>query len=172
MPGTPMMFMGSECHMGSPLVSWGYWHDGRDNNGHHRFNWDAAGDSIGEEMRRFVSAANGLRRDNPTLCSESFIITHEDGLNQVLAFKRWSDGNLVLTVLNMGNTNFNNHSYGVSTDGQTGQWTQVLCTQDAVFGGWDGAGNTYYEPWTQEDSKIYINLPQWSIVVFRLKKFR
>ena len=170
MPGTPMMFMGSECHMASPLVSWGYWHDGRDNNGHHRFNWDATGDSIGKEMRRFVSAANGIRRDNPALCSENLIITHEDGSNRVLGFKRWSDGNMVLTVVNMGNTNFKNHSYGVSTDGQCGQWTQVLCTQDAAFGGWDGAGNAYYEPWTQEDGKIYINLPQWSIVVFRLKK--
>ena len=170
MPGTPMMFMGSECHMGSPLVSWGYWHDGRDNNGHHRFNWDAAGDSIGKEMRRFISKANGIRTGNPALSSESLIITHEDGLNQVLGFKRWSDGNLVFTVLNMGNTNFENHSYGVSTDGQNGQWTQVLCTQDAAFGGWDGAGNAYYEPWTEEDGKIYINLPQWSVVVFRLKK--
>jgi len=169
MPGTPMMFMGSECHMASPFVSWGYWHDGVDNNGQHRFNWDATEDQTGKEMCRLVSAANGVRRDNPALCSERLIITHEDSNNRIIGFKRWGNGNLVLTIVNLGDGNFKNHSYGVSTDSQYGQWTQVLCSQDAVFGGWDGAGNAYYEPWTQEDGKIYINLPQWSVVVFRLK---
>ena len=110
-----------------------------------------------------------MRKENPALGSDSLIITHDDGFNQVLAFKRWSENNLILTVVNMSDTNFQNHSYGVATDSQYGQWTQVLCTQDAVFGGWHGAGNAYYEPWTQQDSKIYINLPQWSVVVFRLK---
>jgi 1,4-alpha-glucan branching enzyme len=169
MPGTPMMFMGSECHMASPFVSWGYWHDGKDNNGDHRFNWDATGDSIGKEMRRLVSAANQVRSENPALASESLIITHEDWFNRVIGFKRWADGNLVLTVVNMGNTNFRNHSYGLSTDNQYGEWTQVLCTQDASFGGWAGAGNAFYDPWTQQDGRIYINLPKWSLVMFRLK---
>ncbi len=169
MPGTPMLFMGSECHMASPFVAWGYWHDGRDSNGDHRFNWDATKDKTGKEMCRLVTATNRLRRDNPALGSESLIITHEDSNNQVIAFKRWTDGNLILTIVNMGDGNFKNHCYGISTDGQYGQWTQVLCTQDATFGGWDGAGNAYYEPWTQQDGRIYINLPRWSVVVFRLK---
>jgi hypothetical protein len=43
----------------------------------------------------------------------------------------------------MGDTNFKNYSYGLATDGQYGQWTQILCTQDAAFGGWDGSGNAY-----------------------------
>ncbi len=169
MPGTPMIFMGSECHMASPFVSWGYWHDGRDNNGCHRFNWDAAEDVIGKDMRRLVSVVNDIRWKNLALRSESLIITHEDNLNCVIGFKRWSDDNLVLVVVNMSDINFKYHSYGVPTGSQYGQWTQILCTQDAAFGGWDGAGNAYYEPWTQEDGKIYINLPQWSVVVFRLK---
>ena len=169
MPGTPMMFMGSECHMASPLVSWGYWHDGRDNNGHHRFNWDATRDSIGKEMLEFVSAANRVRLDNQALSSDTLIITHEDHHNRVIGFKRWSDNNLVLTVVNMGDKNFTNHDYGVATDFQYGQWTQILCTQDAIFGGWDGAGNAYYEPWTHSDGRIFINLPQWSVVVLRFK---
>lgn len=169
MPGTPLMFMGSECHMASPFVGWGYWHDGVDNHGDHRFNWHAAGDATGQEMRRFVAAANHLRWENPALCSDSLIVAHLDRDNGVLAFKRWRDGNLVLTVVHLGEANFTDHSYGVATDGQYGQWTQVLCTQDAAFGGWHGAGNAYYEPWTQQDGRIYVNLPKWSVVVFRLK---
>ena len=86
-----------------------------------------------------------MRWDNPALRSDTLIITHEDHHNQVLAFKRWADGNLVLAVVNLSETNFRDHSYGVSTDGQYGQWTQVLCTQDAAFGGWDGAGNAFHE---------------------------
>jgi 1,4-alpha-glucan branching enzyme len=46
---------------------------------------------------------------------------------------------------------------------------QILCTQDAAFGGWDGAGNAFYEPWTQLDGQLYINLPKWSVVMFRRK---
>lgn len=168
-PGTPMMFMGSECHMASPFVAWGYWHDGPDNNGCHRFNWDAAGDTIGKEMRKLVLAANNLRWNNPALRSESLRITHEDVHNRILAFKRWSGDNLLLVVVSMSDCNFKNHQYGLSTEGQYGQWTQVLCTQDTAFGGWEGAGNAYYEPWTQRNGRIYINVPKWSVIVFRLK---
>jgi 1,4-alpha-glucan branching enzyme len=56
----------------------------------------------------------------------------------------------------------------VKTGNQFGQWTQILCTQDAAFGGWDGAGNAFHEPWTREDGMIYINVPQWSVVMLRL----
>ena len=168
MPGTPMIFMGSECHMGAPTVGWGYWHDSHDNNGDHRFDWAIAGDPIGIEMRRLVSAANHCRWANPALRSDTLIITHEDTNNQVIAFKRWAEGNLVLTVVNLGHTNFRNHVYGVSTGNQFGQWTQILCTQDKAFGGWDGAGNAFHEPGTQSDGRIYINLPKLSVVMFRL----
>ena len=163
-----MLFMGSECHMGSPTVGWGYWHDGHDNHGDHRFDWAIAGDPIGMEMRRLVAAANQVRWSNPALRSDTLIITHEDYDNQVLAFKRWKDGNLVLTVVNLSERNFGNHSYGVSTDGQFGRWSQILCTQDASFGGWDGAGNAFYDPQTQPDGRVYINLPKWSVVMLRL----
>jgi hypothetical protein len=43
-----------------------------------------------------------------------------------------------------------------------------FCSQDAWFGGWDGAGNAYHEPWTQPDGKIYVNVPKWSVVMFKL----
>jgi 1,4-alpha-glucan branching enzyme len=162
--GTPMIFMGLECH------HWGYWHDTADRYGDHRFNWAIAGDWQGMEMRRLVAAANFVRWTNPCLRSETLDFVHEDYDNDVLAFKRYVPGgnNCVLIVVNIGNESFGNHSYGVRTGGQFGRWTQVLCTQDAVFGGWDGAGNAFHEPWTQSDGMIYINVPQWSVTMMRL----
>lgn len=169
MPGTPMMFMGSECHMASPHASWGYWHDGSDANGDHRFDWSIAGDPLGLEMRRLVAVCNAARLENPALRADSLSIPHEDHSNQVLGFVRQDDGNVVLAVVNLSDTNFTNHSYGVRTGGYRGQWTQILCTQDASFGGWDGAGNAFYEPWTQDDGLVHINLPKWSVVLLRRK---
>lgn len=169
MPGTPMLFMGSECHMASPHVSWGYWHDGSDLHGDHRFNWDVAGDAIGMDMRRLVTACNDVRRQNSALRADSLTIPHEDQSNQVLAFVRQKGSNVILTTVNLSEQNFSDLSYGVRTGGHAGQWTQVLCTQDAAFGGWDGAGNAFYEPWTQADGLLYINLPKWSVVMFRKK---
>ncbi|MEM9659075.1 MAG: alpha amylase C-terminal domain-containing protein, partial [Planctomycetota bacterium] len=86
---------------------------------------------------------------------------------QVIGFVRELYDNTVLTVVNLSDQNFEGHSYGVYTGGRSGQWTQALCTQDAAFGGWDGAGNAYYEPTTQSDGRVYINLPKWSVVVLR-----
>ncbi|MDJ0741315.1 MAG: alpha-amylase family glycosyl hydrolase [Gammaproteobacteria bacterium] len=169
MPGTPMLFMGGECHMGSPSVGWGYWHDTRDDNGDHRFDWAIAGDSLGMPMRRLVAAANRVRWDNPALRSDTLIVTHRDADNQVIAFKRWAGGNLLLCVANLGERSFSERDYGVATDGQSGQWTQVLCSQDAAFDGWDGAGNAFYEPWTQADGRVYVNLPKLGLVLLRLK---
>lgn len=169
MPGTPMLFMGSECHMASPAVAWGYWHDGQDNRGDHRFNWAVAGDQIGIEMRRLVATCNEIRLQNRALREDSLQIVHEDESNQVLAFLRRSFSNTILTVLNLSGRSFTAHQYGVSTGSQPGQWTQILCTQDAIFGGWDGAGNAFYEPWTQAEGKVYINLPKWSAIILRLR---
>lgn len=169
MPGTPLMFMGSECHMGAPNVAWGYWHDGPDENGDHRFDWSIAGDNIAMGMRNLVSAANHLRWSLHSLRSDTLIITHEDYSNNVIAFKRWYGQEVVLAVVNLSDNNFSGYSYGVATNQQFGQWTQVFCSQDASFGGWESAGNAYYEPYTQGDGRLYINLPKWSVLLFKLK---
>jgi 1,4-alpha-glucan branching enzyme len=172
MPGTPMLFMGTEWHLNPP---WGYWHDGSDANGDHRIDWATAFDSTGNPMRALVSAANAMRMQNPALRSDTLSITQKDIGNRILAFKRWLPGgqNVVLTIVNLGDKNWlegENGRYEISTDGQSGQWTQILCSQDAAFGGWDGAGNAFHEPTTQPNGKIAINLPKWSVVVFRLKE--
>ena len=167
MPGTPMLFMGSECLQAAPQVSWGYWHDGHDRHGDHRFDWTIAGDGLGTQMRRLVGAANAVRWANPALRADSLDITHQDHDNQVLAFAREAGENVVLVVVNVGDRTFADRGYGVRTGGRGGRWTQVLCTQDADFGGWDGAGNAFHEPWTQGDGMVYVNLPKWSTVVLR-----
>ena len=160
--GLPMLFMGGECHMP------GYWHDGQDNNGDHRFDWDVAGDPIAMPMRRLVAAANQARWDHPALRSGALAITHYDIRNGVLAFRRWNnEGDVVLVVVNAGEQSFGDKSYNVVV-GQSGRWQQFLCSQDAAFGGWDDAGNAYYEPWTEGDGTIAINLPKWSVSMFRL----
>jgi 1,4-alpha-glucan branching enzyme len=169
MAGTPMMFMGSECMQGAPNVAWGYWHDGTDANGDHRFDWSIAGDDIAMEMRRLVGECNGVRWQNPALRAGSLAVPHEDHANQVLGFVRQLGEGVVLTVVNLGEQSFGGHGYGVHTGGHHGQWTQIMCTQDARFGGWDGAGNAWYEPWTQGDGRVYINLPKWSVVMLRRK---
>jgi hypothetical protein len=159
--GTPMLFMGSECHLD------GYWHDGPDLNGDHRFDWSIAGDPIGMSMRRLVQAANQTRWNHLALRNGGLEVTHRDP-SGVIAFKRWNNnGDVVLVVVNASDTSHTGTSYGVAT-GQAGRWQQILCSQDAWFGGWDGAGNAFYDAWTQADGRIYINVPQWSVVMFRL----
>lgn len=161
MKGTPMLFMGSECHLE------GYWHDGADTNGDHRFDWSIAGDPIGMSMRQLVEAANQIRWNHPALRRGGLEVTHRDQ-SGIIAFKRWTnDGDVILIVVNASDTTYSGTSYGVAT-GQPGQWQQILCTQDARFGGWDGAGNAYYEPSTQSDGHLYVNVPQWSVTMFRL----
>jgi 1,4-alpha-glucan branching enzyme len=161
------MFMGSECLQASPHVGWGYWHDGTDVNGDHRFDWSIAGDPLGMQMRRLVAAANAARWADPALRADSLDVTHQDHDNQILAFVREAGADVVLVIVNAGEKNFGDHGYGVRTGGRAGQWTQVLCTQDADFGGWDGAGNAFHQPWTEADGQVYLNVPKWSVVVMR-----
>jgi 1,4-alpha-glucan branching enzyme len=165
--GTPHLFMGTECLMASPYVGWGYWHDSHDLNGDHRFNWIISGDRIGMEMRNLVADANAVRLANEALKQDNLVVTHVDYHNQVIGFKRWDyQGNIVLVVVNLGSSSFDGHSYGVST-GQGGIWQQILCSQDALYGGWDGAGNAFYHPETLPDGRIYLNIPKLSVVIMK-----
>lgn len=164
--GTPMLFMGSECHAD------GYWHDQRG----HWFNWAIAGDPTGMPMRRLVQDANWVRWNNPALRSEELQIVHEDYANKILAFKRWVPGgnNVVLVVVNLSDRNFLNRDYSVRTGGQRGQWSQIFCSQDARYGGWEGAGNAFYNPWTFDYGDIFINInvPKYSVVMMQLVNYQ
>jgi 1,4-alpha-glucan branching enzyme len=166
-PGTPMIFMGSECHMASPrvvglLARW-FRRQRRS-----PLQLERGGRSDRHQMRRLVAAANEVRWQNPRCAA---IRSRSPTRIATIRCSPSSAGSLEasLTVANLSEHNFTNHSYGVRTGDIDGQWMQVLCTQDAAFGGWDGAGNAFYEPWTQADGQVYINLPKWSVVILRRK---
>ncbi len=162
LPGIPMLFMGSECHMG------GYWAPDADRKGDHRFDWSLAEDQIGHEMRRLVTDANSARWLNPALRSDTVQITHEDRANQVAAFKRWdSAGNVVLTVVNLSGGQWEQGEYEVTLGGESGLWEEIFCSQYPQYGGWEGAGNIGMQKPVQPDGTIRINLPRWSVLMFR-----
>jgi 1,4-alpha-glucan branching enzyme len=164
-PGTPMMFMGSECH------HWGYWWPNSDHNGsttEHRFDWSIAGDQIAMPMRNLVKAANWVRWNNPALRSHTLQFIHEDQANQVLAFKRWHEGgNIIITVVNLSDRQWQHHDYGIHVGGETGQWEEIFNSQAPQYDGWHDSGNYGYHPRVQLDGKLYVNLPQWSVLMFR-----
>ncbi|HYH03882.1 MAG TPA: alpha-amylase family glycosyl hydrolase [Bacillota bacterium] len=160
--GNPLMFMGQECHMP------GWWHDSEFDG--HRFDWSKAGDVIGMPMRNMVRDINWIRWNNEALRSETLDIVHEDYTNKVLAFKRYAPAafNVLLIVVNLSSRDFGNHSYGVATGGQNGQWEQLFCSQDPIYGGREGVGNAFYQPWTQVDGRVYLNVPRFGLVIMKL----
>jgi 1,4-alpha-glucan branching enzyme len=166
MPGTPLNFMGSECLLASPHVAWGYWHDGVDQWGDHRFDWSIAGDALGLEMRQLVTSANNLRWQHPALRSDDFAIVHIDRVTGVVAFTRQFYNDHLLVVANFSDHSFGDHDYRVATGSLEGKLRERLCTQDPRFGGWQGAGNGE-GPIPIDHGHANINLPQWSLVVLQ-----
>jgi 1,4-alpha-glucan branching enzyme len=167
MPGTPMLFMGTECH------HWGYWWpnlDGNSATSDHRFDWGIAGDSIGIPMRNLVRDINWLRWHNLSLRSDTLQFIHEDCENTVLAFKRWHEGgNTVVVVVNLSDQQWQEHNYGIDMNGETGQWEEIFNSQSPQYGGWNDSGNYKYDLQVQENEKLYVNLPKWSVLIFRKK---
>ncbi|WP_182865417.1 alpha-amylase family glycosyl hydrolase [Rhodopirellula sp. JC639] len=157
-PGIPMIWQGEE------FAQDGWFDDNYD----HAVDWKYERDSDGWKMKELYKHTIQLRWDSDAIRRGSLEWTHEDTNNKVIAFRRdWGDDH-ILVVVNFSPTNFTNHSYGVRA-GLDGQWTQVLCSQDARFGGWDGAGNAFYEPTVQADGKLYLNVPKFSVIAMRRK---
>ena len=163
MPCTPMLFMGSECHHN------GYWNPAKDFWGDHRFDWGQAGDPIGRQMEALVRDVNAVRWANPALRSESGPdFPHVDAQNRVLAFKRWDDAsNVVLVVVNLGENQWDQATYGVNMGGETGTWEEVFNSQSPQYGGWNDSGNYEAFPSVGDDGRINIRLPKWSVLIFR-----
>lgn len=157
-PGIPMIFQGEE------LAQDGWFDDNYD----HAVDWAYEHDSDGARMRNLYQDATKVRWDHEALRRGTLVWSHEDHQNKVLAYRRDWQGQHVLVVVNFSPDNFGGHSYGVQP-GLEGQWTQILCTQDSRYGGWDGAGNAFHEPHTQADGRIYMNVPKFSVVVMKRK---
>ena len=139
--------MGLECPMSAPNVAWGYWHDGSDLRGDHRFDWSFIDHPFAKQMLALVKDCNRIRQDLPAMHGAGLDIPHEDYTNKVIAIKRWDSqsGQVVLVIANMGDVNFVHKNYGVRTGHQAGSWTQIMY-KDQDYGGWQGSGNAYYHP--------------------------
>lgn len=162
MPCTPMLFMGTECH------HHGYWNPGLDAFDEHRFDFRLASDSVGLPMTQLVRDANQVRWNNPALRTDNFIFTHIDSQNRVLGFKRWNDrGNVVLTVLNLSDNQFDSATYGVSLGGDGGNWEEIFNSQAPQYGGFADSGNFLADLAVGADGRIRIRLPKWSVLMFR-----
>jgi 1,4-alpha-glucan branching enzyme len=163
-PGIPLMFMGCEAH------HWGYWFPMPDQNqftSEHRLDWAIMGDSTANPMRWMVKDVNEVRRVNAALRSNTLEITHRDRDNGVVAFKRWTQsGNVVLVVANFSDKQWTYHDYRVASN-TPGRWEEIFNSQAPQYGGYDNSGNGAYEPSTDPDGSMGINLPQWSVLVFR-----
>ena len=162
-PGTPMMFMGTEVHHN------GYWNPALDPFGDHRFEWAIAGDATGMAMRNLVADANNVRWNNPALRTDyGPSVPHYDGDNNVLAFLRWDDGgNVILTVVNLSDNQWDDPVYGVNIGNPGDSWEEIFNSQSPQYGGWNDSGNYLSNPVVQGDGRFYIRLPKWSVLIFR-----
>jgi 1,4-alpha-glucan branching enzyme len=160
LPGTPMLFMGTEGHLDG-------WWDPDDLHGEHRVDWGKIGDPLGIGMQRLVRDANNLRWQHASLRSSLGKVSHTDYEGQVVAFIRWSlNGDKLLVVVNVSDRQWAFHDYGVDMGGESGSWMEMFSSQAEVYGGTATTGN-YRETLVVSNSRLAINLPAWSVLIFQ-----
>jgi 1,4-alpha-glucan branching enzyme len=134
----------------------------------HRFDWAIAGDAIGVPMRNLVRDVNRVRWNNPALRSSTLQFIHEDHANTVLAFKRWHEcGNIVIVVINLSDHQWHERNYRIYMGGEMGRWEEIFNSQAPQYDGWNNSGNYGYDLQAQGDGTLYINLPKWSVLIFK-----
>ena len=159
LPGTPMLFMGTEGHLD------GYWDPNIDNSDR-RIDWLEIGDSLGSPMQQMVRDVNNLRWTHPALRSPAGSVVHVDFQNQVVGFKRYTmDGDLVLVVVNAGDSQWGAGNYGVNMGGESGTWVEIFNSQAPVYGGIGTVGN-YGSQLQVLNGWLWINVPSWSVLIF------
>jgi len=159
LPGTPMLFMGTEGHLD------GYW-DPIVGPADHRIDWSEMGDPTGAPMQQMVRDVNNLRWAHPGLRSPAGSVVHVDYQNQVVAFKRYNmDGDVLLVVVNAGNGQWGSNEYGVNMGGDSGSWTEIFNSQAPVYGGINTVGN-YGLELQAAGGQLWISLPSWSVLIF------
>ena len=160
LPGTPMLFMGTDGHLDG-------WWDPDANHGEHRVDWAKMGDFVGVGMQRLVGDANSIRWQHPALRSPAGNVVHVDYQGQVVAFKRYTlDGDVVLVVVNVSDNQWVFHDYNVNMGGESGTWTEIFNSQAWTYGGINTTGN-YNEQLSVFNGQLGINLSCWSVVMFK-----
>ncbi|CAI5471933.1 unnamed protein product [Closterium sp. Yama58-4] len=129
--GIPMTFMGSESM--HPRW-WGV--TPRD-----MLDWQYTEDAVGQQMQALVRAANGLRTASAALQRGAFETVHYDEVNCVIGFRRQTDGETLLVVVNAGEAQWEKRDYGVRVGGGDRPYVEVFNSQDAEYGGWATSGN-------------------------------
>lgn len=160
LPGTPMCFMGAECHQP------GYWHprpDANDFHGDHRFDWSLAGDLIGQQMRTLVTDANQLWWNTSVLRQPSLEIVHVDAENGVLAFLRPDDqGYPMLVVVNLSESTWPDQGYAVPIQRSGVDWSVALDTQAKEYG---GDALHHNDRLDVRDGALRLSLPRWGVLI-------
>ena len=160
LPGTPMLFMGTEGNLD------GYW-DPNVDNGDRRIDWLGIGDSLGAPMQRMVRDVNNIRWSHPALRSAAGNIVHVDYQGQVVAFKRYTlGGDLVLVVVNAGDSQWGSNNYGVNMGGESGTWKEIFNSQSPDYGGIFTVGNFAAEL-SVTNGQLWMNLPSWAVLMFQ-----
>lgn len=160
LPGTPMLFMGTEGHID------GFWNPwvgpGVDN----RLDWLRIGDNLGSPMQRMVADINNLRWNHPALRAPAGQLTHTDTSNNVVAFKRWNNaGDVLLIVVNASDGQWNNTQYSVNLAGDSGTWQEIFNSQAPLYGGVNTVGNPGYVL-NSSNGYLSISLASWSVHIF------
>jgi 1,4-alpha-glucan branching enzyme len=160
LPGTPMLFMGTEGHID------GFWNPWVAPSYDNRLDWLRIGDDLGAPMQRMVGDINNLRWNHSALRSPAGKITHTDPSNNVVAFKRWNNaGDVILVVVNAGDGQWDNTRYSVSLAGDTGSWQEIFNSQAPLYGGVNTVGNPGYVL-DSRNGQLSISLASWSVHVF------
>jgi 1,4-alpha-glucan branching enzyme len=160
LPGTPMLFMGTDGHLD------GYW-DPDDDHGEHRVDWARMGDPTGSLMQRMVTDVNNLRWQHPALRSPAGNVVHVDFQGQVVAFKRYTlDGDIILVIVNVSDSQWPLHNYAVNMGGESGSWMECFNSQSPAYGGINTTGN-FGESLNVWNNQLFINLSSWCVAMFR-----
>ena len=152
-PGIPLFFMGDEFAMQ------GSFHDADFNN---ILDWGLETDTLGNQFKAMFRSLIQIRQTYSQLTDPNtqflWLQYPKDGW---FAFKRKENGSALIVAGNWTGDDIWN--YGVYTNGETGNWTQIFNSDGQEFGG-DGVGNFMNNP-NSDAGSITINIPKNGIVV-------
>jgi 1,4-alpha-glucan branching enzyme len=159
LPGTPMIFMGTEGHLD------GHW-DPAVTDADRRVDWDRMGDDLGAPMQRLVRDANNLRRNYKSLVSSKGSIVHVDHENALVAFRRENGlGEILLIVVHTADSQFFESHYDLPIPDDPASWREIFNSQAVNYGGDGHAGNAGAAI-SPINGQLSIQVPAWSVLVF------